>query len=207
MRKINQRPVNYRPAFDGHTAIGSRKAGSHFENMAKRYNFPIKKFSRDADSGFSLAELLTTIAIIGILSGVALPNFLRQLQRIEQSDVAATVAQIQSTIVAYTDEYGVEPSSWNDLSEISAVMTDTGPAGTAQGSMNTPITLINGKYTLRRLLGEAGKTFTLIADSVNQNGAEFNVMACLDLNTGASDLRLGNQSGINGAVTTADLRC
>ena len=158
-------------------------------------------------AGFSLTELLLTIAVVGILSGVALPNYLRQLQKTEQSDAAATVAQIQSTIMAYTDEYGVEPSNWSDLSEISAVMTDTGPAGTAQGTMNTPITLINGKYTLRRLLGETGTTFTLIADSVNQNGAEFNVMACLDLNTGASDLRQGSQSGINGAVTGPDLRC
>ena len=57
------------------------------------------------------------------------------------------------------------------------------------------------------LLGETGTTFTLVADSVNNNGAEFNVMACLDLDTGASDLRLGNQSGINGAVTAANLRC
>ena len=125
----------------------------------------------------------------------------------EQSDAAATVAQIQSTIVAYTDEYGVAPSTWSDLSDISAVMTSTGPAGTAEGFMDTPITLINGKYTLRRLLGETGTTFTLIADSVNQNGAEFNVMACLDLNTGASDLRQGNQSGINGAVIAGNLRC
>ena len=173
--------------------------------MSQRIGPAIKQKFQSA--GFSLTELLLTITVIGILSGVALPNYLRQVQRTEQSDAAATVAQIQSTIVAYTDEYGVAPSTWSDLSEISAVMTSTGPAGTAEGLMDTPITLINGKYTLRRLLGETGTTFTLIADSVNQNGAEFNVMACLDLNTGASDLRQGNQSGVNGAVIAGNLRC
>ena len=109
--------------------------------------------------------------------------------------------------MAYTDEYGVEPSTWSDLSEITAVMTSNGPAGAAEGDMDEPIELISGKYTLTRSSGETGTTFTLEASSVNNNGAEFNVMACLDLDTGASDLRLGNQSGINGAVTTADLRC
>ena len=150
---------------------------------------------------------MITIAIIGILSGVALPNFFRQLQKTHQNEAAATVAQIQSTIVAYTDEYGVEPSTWGDLSEITAVMTSTGPAGTAAGALTTPITLISGKYTLTRSSGETGTTFTLEASSVNNNGADYNVMACLDLDTGASDLRLGNQSGINGAVTAANLRC
>ena len=65
--------------------------------------------------------------------------------------------------------------------------------------MDEPITLISGKYTLTRSSGETGTTFTLEASSVNNNGADYNVMACLDLDTGASDLRLGNQSGINGA--------
>ena len=172
----------------------------------------IKKFStmptaRNSFKGFTLSELLITIAIVGILSGVALPNFFRQLQKTHQNEAAATVAQIQSTIVAYTDEYGVEPSTWSDLSEITAVMTSSGPAGAAEGDMDEPIELISGKYTLTRSLGETGTTFTLEASSVNNNGADYNVMACLDLDTGASDLRLGNQSGINGAVTAANLRC
>ena len=158
-------------------------------------------------SGFSLTELLLAVAIIGVISGFALPSFFRQLQFTKQNEAAATVAQIQSTIVAYTDEYGVEPSTWNDLSEITAVMTSTGPAGAAAGSLDDSITLISGNYTLTRLSGETGTTFTLIAESVDNNGAEFNVMACLDLDTGASDLRLGNQSGINGAVTAGNLRC
>ena len=160
-----------------------------------------------ATKGFTLSEMMVTVGIVGILSAVALPNFFRQLQKTHQNEAAATVAQIQSTIVAYTDEYGVEPSTWSDLSEITAVMTSSGPAGAAEGDMDEPIELISGKYTLTRSSGETGTTFTLEASSINNNGAEFNVMACLDLDTGASDLRLGNQSGINGAVTTADLRC
>ena len=33
-------------------------------------------------------------------SAVALPNFFRQIQKTHQNEVAATVAQVQSTIVA-----------------------------------------------------------------------------------------------------------
>ena len=166
-----------------------------------------RKKNKNKASAFTLSELLITVAIVGILSAVALPNFFSQLQKTHQSEAAATVAQIQSTIVAYTDEYGVEPSTWSDLSEITAVMTSSGPAGAAEGDMDEPIELISGKYTLTRSSGETGTTFTLEASSVNNNGADYNVMACLDLDTGASDLRLGNQSGINGAVTAAALRC
>ena len=156
---------------------------------------------------FTLSELLIAITIVGILSAVALPNFFRQIQKTHQNEAAATVAQVQSTIVAYSDEYGVEPSTWSDLSEITAVMTSSGPAAATDGDMEKAITLISGHYTLRRISGTASTNFSLVAESVKQNGTDYNVMACLDLDTGASDLRLGNQSGINGAVTTADLRC
>ena len=113
-----------------------------------------------AGKGFTLSEMMVTVGVVGILSAAAIPNFIRQLQKTHQNEAAAAVAQIQSTIVAYTDEYGVEPSTWSDLSEISAVMTSTGPAGAAEGDMDEPITLISGKYTLTRSLGETGTTFT-----------------------------------------------
>ena len=160
------------------------------------------------ETGFTLTEVLMTIVIVGILSAVALPNYFRQMQRTRQNEAASVVANLQTTIATYNDEFGITPSTWKDVNDISSVMTDEGPASSTD-ELDEAITLINGYYTLTRLKDESGSTFTLIAEPTgdNDNNSEFNVMACIDLNTGASDLRLGSQGDIDGAVEEDDLRC
>ena len=164
--------------------------------------------SRDSQTGFSLSELLIAITITSILSSIALPNYLNQVNRSRQNEAAATVSQIQTTIAAFVDEMGLLPVSWKDLDKITPLMTPQGPANQANFSA---INLAGAGCTESHQTecyqvdaSEKDQVFTLNAKSRNQDAAAYNVVACLDLRTGATDLKKGtNQS----AATVDQLRC
>ena len=73
-----------------------------------------------------MTEVLAVIVIVGILSSIALPNYLNQLNRTRQSEAAAAMTQLKNAIVAFADENGVYPTSWKDLNEVAAIMTPSG---------------------------------------------------------------------------------
>ena len=57
---------------------------------------PPRRIARHSLCGFTLIELLTTIALIGVLTSLALPSFETLLQRVRRSDALATMMQLQS---------------------------------------------------------------------------------------------------------------
>lgn len=161
--------------------------------------FRSKQIKQMAKSkGFTLAELLIAIIIVGTLSSIALPNYLSQIQRTRQSEAASTISQLQNTLVAYVDEYRAEPGGWKDLSNISAVMTSTGIADAP--NFTTAITLPGKNYSV--LATSSSGQYTFVAKATD--GSNRNIIACIDLNNGASDLKKGNEDT---PATTADLVC
>jgi len=62
-------------------------------------------------SGFTLIELLVVVAIIGILAGLALPNFLEAQTRSKVSRVKADLRTVAGALEAYYTDYECYPSS------------------------------------------------------------------------------------------------
>ncbi len=127
---------------------------------------------------------MITTAIVGILSSIALPNYLNQVNRSRQNEAAAVISQVQTTIAAYADEFGVLPTSWAELNDTSAVMTDAGPANKEDFG---EITLAGGYYNVS--IGNTDNLFTITA--TRDDEPNLNIVACINLTNGASGINKG----------------
>ena len=156
-------------------------------------------------NGFTLVEAMITVVIVGILSSIALPNYFNQVQRTKQNEAASTLAQFQTTVASYFDEFNLLPGSSADLNDVAVIMTDSGPASARNGALTTQITLPGNEYSVSRT-NVANNYYEFTASSTNNNASEYNVIACVCLSTGASDLKKGTVDSED-PVTTADLVC
>ena len=138
-------------------------------------------------AGFTLTEILIAVSIVGVLSSVALPSYLNQVNRTRQNEAASTIAQIQTTIAAYADEFGILPGSWADLNDTSAVMTDTGPASKDNFQA---ITLAGGFYDVS--ISNTDNLFTITATRGDE--PNLNIIACVNLTNGASAINKGTNA-------------
>ena len=142
--------------------------------------------------GFTLTEVMITTAIVGILSSIALPNYLNQVNRSRQNEAASTISQIQTTIASYADEFGVLPESWAELNDTSAVMTDDGPANKDNFQA---IKLAGGYYNVS--IDNTDNLFTITA--TRDDEPNLNIIACVNLTNGASGINKGTN---NSAAST-----
>jgi prepilin-type N-terminal cleavage/methylation domain-containing protein len=160
--------------------------------------------------GFTLTEVLSATVIVGILSSIALPNYLNQLTRTRQSEASSYITQLQNVIVAFADENGVYPTSWKDLNEVAAIMT---PSGVTTQNDFKKMTLAsssckseeqNNCYTVEGIHTNQDSLYILSALPVNASLRNYNVIACLDLKLGSSDFKKGGPSG---AAKISTLKC
>jgi type IV pilus assembly protein PilA len=147
---------------------------------------------KDKTLGFTISEVLVTLSITSILASMAFPNYLSQVNRSRQNEASSAISQIQTTIAAYTDEFGFLPTSWSELNDISAIMTQSGPA-IADNFL--PITLAGGFYDVT--INNTNNLFVITATSTQT--PELNIIGCINLSNGASAI---NQ-GIKSAAATA----
>lgn len=147
----------------------------------------LKQSSHAGDPAFTLTEVMVTVVIVGILSSIALPNHLNQVNRSRQRQTASTIAQIQTTIASYADEFGVLPTSWSELNDTSAVMTDNGPANSNNFD---PITLAGGNYDVA--ISNTDNLFTITA--TRDETPNLNIVACVNLTNGASGINKGSRT-------------
>ena len=84
-----------------------------------RFN-KIKSFSlgeKTDDSGFTLVELIVVVMMIGILSSIAIPQFMSSADKAKQKEATGIVAALIKAATAYNTEYGALPTNIEELSE------------------------------------------------------------------------------------------
>jgi type IV pilus assembly protein PilA len=80
--------------------------------------------------GFTLTELLITVALVGVLAAIAIPNFVRYQARARRSEGFTHVAGIARAYKAFHAEQGRYPDTQADSGFVS--LPDTASLGTAK---------------------------------------------------------------------------
>ena len=138
-------------------------------------------------SAFTLTELLVTVAIVSILSSIALPNYTQSICRSKQAEAAASVGSLKTIIAAFIDETGVYPTKWDDLTRISAIMSNNGQIS---GEFTKEWILPNQHYEVT-VTGPVSGIYNINAES-RDSCKNRSIKACLNTSTGASELKKGN---------------
>ena len=69
------------------------------------------------DEGFTLVELIVVVMMIGILSSIAIPQFMSAADKAKQKEASAIVASMVKAATAYQTEYGDLPINMGEISE------------------------------------------------------------------------------------------
>ena len=143
-------------------------------------------------NGFTLVETVTTVAIIGILSSVAVPNYISSLHSGRQKEAELTIATLQTAAMAFVEEYGRSPEGWNDIDRVQPLQTKN---GAASGDTFSEVTLMSGHYNIE---GSTNATDGIVSFEGNPVSTEDsikkrNVVGCINTRSGLSNLKLGNK--------------
>ena len=165
---------------------------------------PQKASTEKNRNGFSIAEIAITTVIIGTLGSIAYPNYIASKDKAKCSDAKATMVSIPPIISAYIDATGEAPTTWENLSSITVVMSSNGPA--SGDLVDTPIILPRTNYELsiedptQSVYALSANCFIKTAWDDPENTGEMNpidkdkyvIRSCFNVSNGSSDLTSGS---------------
>lgn len=163
--------------------------------MIKAGNTKMRKSCKrkiNSQDGFSIIETVATASIIGILSSIAIPNYMSSLHSGRQKEAELTIATLQTAAIAFVEEYGRSPKGWNDIDRVQPLQTKNGAAA---GATFSAITLMSGHYQINGSTDDTNGIVSFEGDPVSteENIKKRNVIGCINTRSGLSNLKLGTK--------------
>jgi type IV pilus assembly protein PilA len=133
----------------------------------------------NSEDGFTLIELLVVILIIGILAAIAIPAFLSQTSKANDSAAKTQVGTLQTTMETFASEHNgsYAEATLPELKKIEPTLNDTSTATAALGAVSatgfTVSSTAKGSedvYTLTNTNGSIARTCTTPGESANNKG-------------------------------------
>lgn len=90
---------------------------------------------RDRRRGFTLVELMITVALIGILSAIAIPTFMEFMGKGKKVEATLALDKLTKNIRVYHADKRTLPQSTNLMPAISACVSGTGKTPTTTPAM------------------------------------------------------------------------
>ena len=156
------------------------------------------------EEGFTLVELIVVVMMIGILSSIAIPQFMTAADKAKQKEATGIVAALVKASTAYQTEYGALPTNAGELEEYAKFQKCPASAGnlvqdggkvcknaipTAVGASETSFTSPSGHY----LVEFDGATAGRFRVKANPNGVPYAtngaaVIGCYNATTSVSEV-------------------
>ncbi len=154
---------------------------------------PLRAVKRS--QGFTIIELMTTVAIVGILSAVALPNYTRSVCKSDLAEAISELTMLQTAAMSYRDEYGNSPDTWDQINTLMPIQTLTNPNSdnptktVATGAITEGQRLRSNKYDIT---GETNGDVVDFNAEPKQGCENHDAKVCINTQSGKSDLTKGN---------------